>query len=177
MATIVRVSQDFAGFAWVRYDAAYRQQAALTGNERWSVINTTLYTMCFTGRPSLTKRCELRFASTHTEQECAQRGGPDPEMKDRLKVLETAVLAMTSKQDQAAKLNHQPIKPSGKPCWKWNGGECTYPRCRHSHVCSRCGGNHPATKCPMRPPFTGLGTYNHTYLPKPAPPSKPFPMS
>ena len=99
MATIVRVSQDFAGLAWVRYDAAFRRQAALINNVRWSVINSTLYTMCFTGMASSTKRCELCFASTHTEQECAQRGDPDPEMKDRLKVIETAVLALPSKQD------------------------------------------------------------------------------
>ena len=32
--TITRVSQDFAGMAWVRYDAAFRRQAAITGNRR-----------------------------------------------------------------------------------------------------------------------------------------------
>ena len=73
MATIVRVSQDFSGLAWVCYDAAFRRQAALTRNERWFVINSTLYTMCFTGMASATKRCELCFASTHTEQ---HQGGP-----------------------------------------------------------------------------------------------------
>ena len=50
MATIVRVSQDFSGLAWVRYDAAFRRQAALTRNDRWSVINSTLYTMCFVNK-------------------------------------------------------------------------------------------------------------------------------
>jgi hypothetical protein len=44
-ATIVRVSQDYSGLAWVRYDAAFRWQAALTGNVKRSVINSTLYTM------------------------------------------------------------------------------------------------------------------------------------
>lgn len=90
MATIVRVSQDFSGLAWVRYDAAFRRQAALTHNDRWSVINSTLYTMCFTGMASSTQRCELCFASTHTEQECAQRGNPGSGMKDRLKALENS---------------------------------------------------------------------------------------
>ncbi len=41
--TILRVSQDFAGLAWVRYDQAYRRQAALTGHTKWSVINSTVY--------------------------------------------------------------------------------------------------------------------------------------
>ena len=34
MANIVRVSQDYAGLAWVRYDVAYHQQAAATGNNK-----------------------------------------------------------------------------------------------------------------------------------------------
>ncbi len=36
--TILRVSQDFEGLAWVRYDQVYRRQAALTGHSKWSVI-------------------------------------------------------------------------------------------------------------------------------------------
>ncbi len=59
MTTIVRVSQDYAGLAWFRYDAAFCCQAALIGNTRWSVINPTLYTMCFTGKAAAQKRCEL----------------------------------------------------------------------------------------------------------------------
>ncbi len=41
-STIVRLSRDFTGLAWVRYDQAYRRQAALTGHTKWSVINTTI---------------------------------------------------------------------------------------------------------------------------------------
>ena len=98
LATIVRVSQDYAGLAWVRYDASFRRQAALTKNTRWSVINSTLYTMCFTGMAAATKRCELCFATSHTDRECAQRGDPDPDMGDRLKIIESAVLALTGVQ-------------------------------------------------------------------------------
>ena len=95
LATMVQVSQDFSGLTWIRYDAAFCQQAALMRNDRWSVINSTLYTMCFMDTASAIKRCELCFTSTHTEQECVQRGDPDPEMKDRLKAIETAMLALT----------------------------------------------------------------------------------
>ncbi len=31
MAMMVQVSQDYPGLAWVRYDTAFRRQAALTG--------------------------------------------------------------------------------------------------------------------------------------------------
>jgi hypothetical protein len=147
LATIVRVSQDYTGLAWVRYDAAFRRQAALTGNTRWSGINSTLYTMCFTGMAAATKRCELGFATSHSERECAQRGDPDPDVKDRLKAIEAAVLALTNGQQKAATPS---AKLSGEFCRKWNAGSCTYPRCRYNHTCSSCQGSHPAAKCPSR---------------------------
>ena len=150
LATIVRVSQDYAGLAWVRYDAAFRRQATLTKNMRWSVINSTLYTMCFTGMAAATKRCELCFATSHTDRECAQRGDPDPDMGDRLKIIESAVLALTGGQQGKQKSDPPAAKPSGEFCRKWNSGGCSYPRCRHSHSCSNCQGNHPAVKCSAR---------------------------
>ncbi len=45
LVTIFRVSQDFAGVAWVRYDAAFRRQAAISGNRKWSQINPSLYSL------------------------------------------------------------------------------------------------------------------------------------
>ena len=113
MATIVRVSQDYPGLAWVRYDAAFRQRAALTGDTRWSTINPTLYTICFTRVTTSTSRCKLCFATSHTEKECAQCGDPDPVMKDRLK----AILAMSSKSTVAPKpASTAPVRPSGESC-------------------------------------------------------------
>ena len=71
---IVQVSQDFEGLAWVRYDVAFRRQAALTGNRKWSAINTTLYSMCFTGRATRARRCDLY---PHRAGVCPTRGsGP-----------------------------------------------------------------------------------------------------
>lgn len=67
LATIVWVSQDYTGLAGVHYEAAFCTQVALSGNTWWSVINSTLYTMCFTGMAANTKRCELCFATTHLE--------------------------------------------------------------------------------------------------------------
>ena len=144
MSTIVRVSQDFSGLAWVRYDAGFRRQAALTGNWSWSQINATLYNLCFVGNPLSTIRCELCFATSHTAAECKQRGDPDSEMPTRLKAIKTAVLALAGKQGRAG----GPIRPLGEPCWLWNCNRCTYPHCRHQHMCSKCGGNHPLVSCP-----------------------------
>ena len=158
MGTIVRVSQDFAGLAWVRYDEAFRRQAALTGNTKWSVINSTLYTLCFTSTaPSGNRRCELCLASSHTEADCALRGDPDPDIKSRLKNLESAVLSFSKSAKAQPPLPPMsgPPNPSGEVCRKWNAAGCSYPRCRHLHVCATCGDNgHPASRCSVgrRPP-------------------------
>ena len=50
MVSIIRASQEYEGAAWVAYDAAFRRQAAATGQRDWARINTSLYTMCFTGK-------------------------------------------------------------------------------------------------------------------------------
>ena len=153
MGTIIRVSQDYSGLAWVRYDAAFRRQAALVGNDKWSVINTTIYTMCFTGMASSTKRCELCFASSHTERECAQRGDPDPDRGERLKNLEAAVVAISKPRQGSGPPTPMPVRPSGEVCRKWNRPGCNYRSCRHAHVCSICRGDHPAIRCQAKRPL------------------------
>ena len=145
-STIVRSSQDFSGLAWVRYDAAYRRQAALTGNAKWSAVNSTLYTMCFTGIASGRARCELCFATSHTEQECAQRGAPEPGTGQRLKAIEEAVLALAPQMGAG----RPPVATAAEFCRKWNSNGCTFPRCRFTHKCSGCKGNHPVVECPRR---------------------------
>ena len=55
MGLILRVSQGYEGLGWVRYDSAFRRQAALTGNKKWSVVNATLFAMNFMGRVAGTK--------------------------------------------------------------------------------------------------------------------------
>ena len=156
MTTIIRASQDYTGLAWVRYDIAFRRQAALTGNMRWSMVNATLYTICFTAATKATTRCELCFATTHTEKECAQQGHPDPGLLEQMKAMEMAVLAKTAPGGyENQQTSRQPREPSGEPWRLWNRGSCTYPKCHHSHVCSMCGGNHPARFRPMQAPQPG----------------------
>ena len=49
-AMIVKCSRDFEGLAWAQYDRAYRRQAAQTKDLRWSRLNPTLFSLCFTGK-------------------------------------------------------------------------------------------------------------------------------
>lgn len=144
LITITRVSQDFAGVAWVRYDAAFRRQAAITGNRRWSQINPSLYSICFTGRAQQASRCELCFNSTHQTKECALMAEPDPELPSRVKAVEAAVVSLAA---------HRPpeFKPTARgTCNLWNANRCRFTRCRFRHVCSGCGEPHPVVSCPRR---------------------------
>ena len=149
-STIVRASQDYAGLAWVQYDSAFRQQAALTGLTQWSAINSTIYTLCFAGAARTATRCELCFATTHFSKECAQQGDPDPGVRERLRAIEKAVISMTPKTDAPAKSGN-PQMMFGEVCRLWNNNRCTFRRCRHSNVCSGCSGQHPFSSCPQRP--------------------------
>ena len=149
MAFIIRVSQDYKGQGWVWYDSAFQQQAALLGNQKWLVINSTLFSMNFAVRPSSVRRCERCFTTTHSKQECAQYGDQDPDVGDRLRSLETAVLAMARPRPPSQEPVHHG-KSSGEACRKWNASGCSFPRCRHLHVCSKCGGGHPASRCGTR---------------------------
>ena len=150
MAFMIRVSQDYEGLGWVRYDSAFRRQAALSCNKKWSTINPTLFSMNFAVRASAVRRCELCFATTHSERECAQFGDKDPDVGDRLRSLETAVLALTKPKGSSTGPGQQQSRLTGEVCRKWNGNGCTFPRCRFLHVCSGCGGGHPVTRCGMR---------------------------
>ena len=115
--------------------------------DQWSVVNPSLYASCFTGSAkSSAPRCELCQATTHTERECAQQGDSDPDMQQRVKAMESVVLALSRQQPRRAPAG--PWRPSGEVCRLFNRNSCSYPRCRHTHVCSSCGGNHPVVSCP-----------------------------
>ena len=134
MTTILHVSQDFAGFGWVRYDAAFRCLVAMSGDTKWSEINPTLYAMFFTGATRTAARCDLCMATSHRTTECALFGHQPSGFQDRPHTLEPAV------RPPHQLLSSGPTRrpPSGEICRLWNKNSCTFARCRHTHICAIC---------------------------------------
>ncbi len=152
LVTISRVSQDFAGVAWVRYDAAFRRQAAISGNRKWSQINPSLYSLSFTGKAQIVTRCDLCFSTSHATGQCALTSDPDPELPTRIKAVEAAVVSLAARRTS---LQNDRQLPLTQVCRLWNTGRCRFPKCRYKHECSRCSGDHPSMSC-ARPPSAKL---------------------
>jgi len=130
MLEIVGQAKRFRGKTWVLYDATFRRQAAASGNRRWSEVNGTLHASCYSGEAPAGLGCQLCMSMSHTTRECSLRG------------VEEGVSSAPAAQDRPM---WRP--PSGEVCRSWNENRCRYRLCRHTHVCSNCGGNHPATVC------------------------------
>ena len=80
----------------------FHHQAALTATQKWSVINPTLYSICFIGVARATTRCEICLATSHSTKDCAQQGNPDPGLLDRIKALESMVLSVSARASPSA---------------------------------------------------------------------------
>ena len=47
---ILQAHQEFQGDFWLRYDRTFRQKAATLKNTKWATIDTTLWSLAFSGR-------------------------------------------------------------------------------------------------------------------------------
>lgn len=158
MISIIRASQEYEGLAWATYDAAYRRQAAATGHKQWSKVNPSLYTVCFTGKARKATRCDLCLSAAHKTSDCSLAMDEDPDIGQRLKAVESAVIAFSG--------NHPGITAtrgirSSEVCRLFNEKRCKFRNCKYRHVCRTCQGNHPAPECPSSAkradPAPGLG--------------------
>ena len=142
MVSIVQVSREYSGLGWVQYDALFRKHAALKADTKWSVINTTLYARCFTGAPREVVRWELCWATSHDTKDCSYLSGADSTIEFRVQNIEDSLQALSQQRSQ-------PTCPrlSSEICRKFNNEGCTYPYCRHAHVCMTCGSPHPEIQC------------------------------
>ena len=140
MLTIIRRSREYAGTEWHTYDTLFCKHAALRRESKWSVINLTIYARCFISAPRNPAKCELRLAVTHDTRDCFHRE-PGEDIETRLRSMEQSIQGLSPAQPCPT------IHFLGEVCRKYNKGECNYLYCKHTHVCSSCGGNHLAVWC------------------------------
>ena len=53
---------------------SFRRQVAVSGNRSWSEVNSTLYSVCFTGKSWRNSQCELCLAKLHITNNCLLQG-------------------------------------------------------------------------------------------------------
>jgi len=169
----VKASQEFEGSAWAVYDAAYRRQAAATGHSKWSQVNPSLYSVCFTGKAKKTTRCERCLSASHRSEDCSLPAEEDPDIGKRLKAIESAVVALTQSGPMTASRGR-----SMDICRKFNQKQCSFLMCKYVHLCASCRGNHPAVDCPMGAIHGEQGVnvapLGPVRRPRTSPPSNPY---
>ena len=124
MISIMCASRAFSGLGCAQYDAAYRRQAASTGNRRWSPINSSLYVIYFKGRAQGTPRCELCASVFHSSKDC-----PFSMTTEMEKTLEAMLAACTIRIGSGS----APASPGSSKVTKCAGNETK---------CLSCGGTH-----------------------------------
>ena len=154
MAHIHKTSQEFAGKAWVEYDATFRRQAASSGNRRWSSIDASLYALCFTGKVASRKHCDVCFSCAHVTRECSL-AADNVDVAYGWRMVKSVVASLSSSSQETRSSGNRPMlsnrrdsQAAPKVCRRYNAGKCMYTRCARRHVCSACDGSHPAVSCP-----------------------------
>ena len=139
MVSVIQESQEYEGAAWVAYDAAFRRQAAATGQQDWSKINTSLYTICFTGKTRRSQRCDSCLSAAHKTAECYALGEEDPDAS--IRAMESVLLALTQGGVPARRTR------SADVCRLYNERRCNLKNCKYRHACRWCRGGHAGCDC------------------------------
>ena len=135
-STIVDVNQRFNTSAWLDYDRRFRTLAA-ADNRRWDIIDMNTYQACFTSqaRPACTS-CAL----VHPPP-----GPVCPFRKPPLRPGTVSGGAIPRAFQPNTFHNGRII------CRNYNANRCNTASCPRAHVCLRCRGTHPSTRCKSSP--------------------------
>ena len=129
--TILKASKEYTADWWRLYDFHYRQQAAALHNTDWSVVDSSLFSRCFTGHARKIQSCNNCGSMKHDTQDCPRRKGKRPATEDG---------------------GAQPSKRQ-KPnvCYNFNYKRaCHLTPCKWKHSCLNCQEDHPMLDCPKR---------------------------
>ena len=127
------------------------------GKPKWSAINPSIYSFCFTRKAAISTRCDLCLSTGHVTTNCPLQEDADPDLPIHLKAVETAVLSLAG-QSKGSNVGTR-IK-SGQVCRLFNNDACRYKNCKHLHQCSNFGEQHKAIACPKGPAPTSQAVAN-----------------
>ena len=160
MLSIIWAYQEYEHPKWCNYDEAFRDKAATTGNQKWSVIDSHLYNQTFTGRARKLPVCTHCRASTHHTEGCPSSGAPAQKMFTG-DIVGTGSLQKPTPRvarglGEAAKMD---------VCWGFNAGHCKYAStCKFRHMCSFCSGHYPEASWPRKAGETSkMLVHQHPY--------------
>ena len=122
---IIEAKMQYEGSGWLSYDRRFRLNAAAQPDQKWSLMDGTLWNIAFAGA-ARADRCKLCFMLSHKSEECA-----------------LAVSQQKQGFQQTGK--HIPYSQqhgSGMPiCRDWNftpSASCSFQDCKFLHACVYC---------------------------------------
>ena len=139
---IIQAYREYDGDCWLGYDRTFRLRAASQGNCNWSSVDTSLWSLAFSGRGKI-DRCKICFSLAHPSSECI-----------------LAIDAQSSRGGTRSPSGSAMGKKVQLVCYEWNNTpspSCSYPNCRYEHKCAICTHDpstkdvvHKAMYCPRR---------------------------
>ena len=144
--TILKAAHNYEGANWVAYDRQFRRDMLARKDLNWSMPNTRLYNEAFTSRARTIPRCPHCLAEDHSGTSCPHN--PNPPIVGWFHG-PTPMQFAPSSQLQPSHTARSPAQH--EVCRNYNTNRCRFSRCRFRHVCTECGGAHPASNCPQRP--------------------------
>lgn len=135
-STIVRCYRDYDGLCWVQYDQTFRRQVAVTKSLNSSLINVTLYSLCFAGN-----ECHVYSVYTALATTTCQVGAQmPPHPPARQKQAQTSCAGcLMRREDRNAITSHANISTSAQHASKMTHDQLVKPQ----HCLSRGGQNAP----------------------------------
>ena len=96
MGTIIRANREYTGLEWSKYDMLSQKYVALRKETRWSMINPTIYTRCFTAATRNPPRCELCLSVAHETKDCSQHNSSEGDIEGRLRCMEQTIQSFST---------------------------------------------------------------------------------
>ena len=139
---MVRETRRCGGNGWLAYDTYFRQQVVGDPTADWSRLNTPLYAVTFMAQGAKGgQNCTTCMETDHTQDDCAVSS-----LRSRSPTPAKRALASPASDPYPPQRGKRRL--GNTTCFAWNQGDCRYSHCKYRHVCVRCSGDHPMSRCP-----------------------------